>query len=160
MHPNPLVSSLVNYTRVLLEARSPRIAHWDVCFVDSCAEWCVYVETELSLLSENDLVTCQQQAQTQLDVEDLVLPSVSVLLDAWHQFYMTLIFNIHVSQDLYKYLLSTYLFVTGGTSARENVVKDLTMMARDVATCNALKEMEKLLIEDGDDSQDEGQDGR
>ncbi|SAM00281.1 hypothetical protein [Absidia glauca] len=158
MNSSPLVSALVNYTRVLQEARSPRVADWDARFVDRCVAWCVYIETELSLLSESDLLLHQQQAQHELD-NAIAVPSVSILMDALHQFYLTLVANYCVSQDLYRYLLSTYRFLNGdGDRLRENVVEDLSRLARKVATHNVLDDMERLLMEDGDGDLDIGQD--
>lgn len=123
MNSSPLVSALVNYARVLQEAQSPRVADWDARFVDSCVAWCVYIETELSLLSKNDLLLHQQQAQHELD-NSIPVPSLTILLDAWHQFYLTLVANCFVSHDLYRYLLSTYRFLnSGGDCLRENVVE-------------------------------------
>jgi hypothetical protein len=99
------------------------VADWDARFVDRCVAWCVYIETELSLLSESDLLLHQQQAQHELD-NAIAVPSVSVLLDALHQFYLTLVANFSVSHDLYRYLLSTYQFLNDdGGCLRENVVK-------------------------------------
>lgn len=124
MNPSPIVSALVNYTRVLQEAQSPRAALWQSQFIDQCVEWCLYIETELAILSEPQRVSHMKEAQDQLDKDyQLALPPVSLLLNALHHFYISLIGNKNVSHDLYRYLLSTYQFLDGSNTARENLTK-------------------------------------
>ncbi|CAO3586192.1 unnamed protein product [Absidia cylindrospora] len=102
MNTSPIVSTLVNYARILQEAQSPRAALWQSNFIDQI--------------------------------------------------------NKYVSQDLYRYLLSTYTFLDGNATARENLTMDLTRLAGMVATHNVLDEMEKLLVEEVNND-DTGQNG-
>ncbi|ORZ16340.1 hypothetical protein BCR42DRAFT_451301 [Absidia repens] len=160
MNTSPIVFAMINYARVLHEAQSPQAADWPSHFVDRCGEWCLYLETELEALSEDLVDSYQNEAQRQLDRDyQLSLPPKHCLVDAWHHLYMTLISNKCISRDIYRYLLSTYTFMKGNKTARENLTMDLTNLAGMAATDNVLDEMEKLLAEEVNNNGDTRQGG-
>ncbi|CAO3612664.1 unnamed protein product [Cunninghamella blakesleeana] len=112
------------------------------------------IESELAILSNQDIQQCQTRAQQTLTTEwQLSLPPLTTLLDALHQLYLCLIQNIYLSQEVYSYLLSTYQFLNASDSSiRENLTQDLTILANNSATYNILYDMEKILSDDDNDN--------
>ncbi|CAO3643843.1 unnamed protein product [Cunninghamella echinulata] len=59
---------------------------------------------------------------------------------------------MYLPQESYHYLLSTYQFLNSSDSIRENITQDLTILANNAATCKILNDMEKILLEDDNES--------
>ncbi|KAG0746142.1 hypothetical protein G6F16_007028 [Rhizopus arrhizus] len=118
------------------KAKTPSVATWQPHFITQCIDWCVYIETELALLSEQE---CEQiLALTQQQTLDTI-PTLTELLDALHCFFQLLLQNTFLSNSLYFYIMKNYQFLT--IPENDILVKDLTNLAQEAATKNILKEM-------------------
>ncbi|KAI7864074.1 hypothetical protein BDF14DRAFT_1272848 [Spinellus fusiger] len=99
-----LISAIVNYSRVIEEASSPRVASWHPVFLDHCLAWCLYIETELAVLPTEKREQCYQQAGERW----LCVPPLAQLFNARYSLYEVLISNSWVSHDLFIFITKTY----------------------------------------------------
>lgn len=106
---NGLVTTIITLTELLDQAKSPCVATWKPFFITTCTDWCVYIETELSILSDEECLSVCQLAQTKCK---LPIPPLSDLLDALHVFFHTLLENIFTSNSLYLHIMKNYQFLT------------------------------------------------
>jgi hypothetical protein len=104
-----LVNTIITFTQLLTEAKTPCVATWKPFFMSTCTDWCLYIETELALLSEAETERVIKLAHEKSQLE---IPPSSVLLDALHTFFHTLIENVYTSNSLYLYIMKNYQFLT------------------------------------------------
>ncbi|KAI8352528.1 hypothetical protein BD560DRAFT_408899 [Blakeslea trispora] len=126
---SPLIDTIVNYTTLLNQCTSNKVASWTPEFIRECTDWCVYLETELAVLEEDvceDLLR-SAQAKTSLDI-----PSRTHLLDALHQFFYSLLNNPHLPNQVYLYLLKHYQFLT--IPQKDLLLHDLAQLSTQAAT--------------------------
>ncbi|KAI9245517.1 hypothetical protein BDA99DRAFT_565835 [Phascolomyces articulosus] len=132
-----LVTAIANYSQLLEEASSSRVATWKPFFIERCTRWCMYIEAELLALSDlegNDhrLAAVEQSNNTRV-------PELSELFDASHLLYNALIKNIYLSNDMYWTVISTYEFLSLASSSRqETLIEDIAHNAHEAATIDVL----------------------
>lgn len=106
---NGLVTTIITFTELLKQAKSPCVATWKPFFITTCTDWCLYIETELSVLSQEE---CTQVYQLAQEKSKLPIPPLSELLDALHVFFHTMLENVFTSNSLYLYIMKNYRFLT------------------------------------------------
>ncbi|KAI9021742.1 hypothetical protein CLU79DRAFT_887759 [Phycomyces nitens] len=137
----PLATAIVNYSRVLKEASTSRVAFWNPSFLERCSEWCLFIETELMLYSKDLREKCHDLASKKTDS----IPSLLVLLDAQHQLYKTLLVNEYVDDDLYMFITKTYNFSSTTDHSPDMLTEDLSNLAQTAATLEVLCKMQNIL---------------
>lgn len=105
---NELVTAIVTFADVLQQAKTPCVATWKPFFITTCTDWCIYIETELSVQTEKECLQLCQLAQTKSKPP---IPPLSDLLDAMHVFFHTLLENVYTSNSLYLYIMKNYRFL-------------------------------------------------
>ncbi|KAG2207202.1 hypothetical protein INT47_012255 [Mucor saturninus] len=133
---NELVTAIVTFTELLQQAKSPCVATWRPFFITTCSDWCIYIETELAVQTEEESVHLCQQAQSK---SKLPIPPLSILLDALHVFFHTLLENIYTSNNLYLHIMKNYRFLT--IPEKDILTQDLSQLASEAATQNILLDM-------------------
>lgn len=104
-----LVKSIVNYIELLNLAKTPCVAVWRPFFITKCIDWCLFIETELSILTNEE---CLQVCQLVEERVNQPVPPISQLLDALHFFFYTLLKNVFLSNSLYLHIMNHYHFLT------------------------------------------------
>lgn len=100
-----LVDAIVNYSQLYHDAKKPVVATWRPYFIERCANWCVYIETELLAMSDVQAEACRQKA---IELSSATIPELSTLMDALRHFCTTLLGNAFVNNELYWMVMSTY----------------------------------------------------
>ncbi|KAI9499604.1 hypothetical protein BDB00DRAFT_924278 [Zychaea mexicana] len=132
-----LVTAIATYSQILEEAMTPRVATWKPFFIERCTQWCMYIETELLALSDQECDEHRQAAETQCD--NARVPELPELLDAEHQLNSRLIKNIYLSNEMYWTVISTYEFLALASSSRqETLIQDVAQNAHEAATIDVL----------------------
>ncbi|KAI7899989.1 uncharacterized protein BX663DRAFT_554440 [Cokeromyces recurvatus] len=139
-HQEILVKTIIEYTNLLKTTKTKDISNWNVEFIKQCTNWCIYLETELSVLTEEERERIRQLAVASKEQEEI--PSISVLLNAMHEFYYLLIQSIFLSNSVYLYVMKHYRFLTN-TKETDILSKDLTQLSRKAATHNVLGQILK-----------------
>ncbi|KAI8994946.1 hypothetical protein BDB01DRAFT_902610 [Pilobolus umbonatus] len=131
-----LIHTIITYTKLLKQSDTPSVATWQPAFIERCIDWCVFIESELTVLKEDEVAYVLQRAK---DQSPLPIPPLSTLLDALHSLFKLLLQNVYMSHTLYLYILEHYQFLTHPES--DILIKDLTSISRKIATENILKLM-------------------
>lgn len=135
MNPS-LVNAILTFAKLLKEAQTPSVATWQPHFIKQSTDWCLFIETELTLLPDEE---CEQLLTlTQQQTKD-PLPSTNDLLDALHVFFKLLLQNIYMSNALYFHVLKNYRFLT--IQENDVLVKDMASLAHETSSKNILKDM-------------------
>lgn len=108
MEITSLVNAILTFNQLLKEARQPNVASWQPLFITQCTDWCIFIETELASLSNEERQNIRTRAQQ--DTKD-ILPSINQLLDAHHYFFKVLLRNVFLSNDTYLYIMKNYRFL-------------------------------------------------
>lgn len=108
-----LCYAISDYSQLLAEAATPRVEDWPSFVLNNCAKYCLYIETELLTLSEEEAETCRVKAASLCKSP---IPSLDDLRHALRYLYLTLINNVYLPNELYWMICSTYEFldVAGG----------------------------------------------
>ncbi|CAO3642976.1 unnamed protein product [Mucor hiemalis] len=141
MSHQTLVTAIIDYTKLLKQAKTPCVATWKPFFITTCVDWCLLVETELAILSNEECAqVCQLAGEQCTDI-----PPLTELLDALHVFFLTLLQNTYTSNSLYLHLMKNYQFLT--IPDTDILTKDLSQLAHEAALNNVyldiLQELEK-----------------
>lgn len=105
-----LVNTIITYAELLSQSKTPCVATWKPFFISTCTDWCLYIETELAVLSNEETNYVLQLVQKKKGLHEI--PPLSVLLDALHTLFYTLIQNVYLSNTFYLYLMKNYRFLT------------------------------------------------
>ncbi|KAI9321531.1 hypothetical protein BX666DRAFT_992103 [Dichotomocladium elegans] len=132
-----LVEAILNYCELLDEAASPRVATWRPYFIERCAHWCVFIETELIALPNHDAIECLRKAQQQAPNKRSI-PSLDTLSNSLRHLLSVLMKNIYVSNDLYWHILSTYDLYNPNQSPRQLLLEDISNAVNEAASLNVL----------------------
>ncbi|KAI8083639.1 hypothetical protein BDF21DRAFT_492567 [Thamnidium elegans] len=136
MNNNQLVTNIINYIELLNLSKTPCVAVWRPFFITKCIDWCLSIETELSVLSSEECLQVCRQAEENCKQP---VPSVSQLLDALHFFFYTLLKNQFLSNSLYLHIIKNYRFLT--IPDEDILIKDISELSTNAATDNILHDI-------------------
>lgn len=99
-----MVESIANYCEILDEASSARVASWKPFFMDRCLRWCLFIESELAVLSAEEAEHCRIKVMEKRGR----VPSVAKLRNALRELCRVLLVNAHISDSIYWRVLAIY----------------------------------------------------
>ncbi|KAI8969057.1 hypothetical protein BDF20DRAFT_892996 [Mycotypha africana] len=130
-----LEKAVGNYSTVVHMAKTDQVAVWDVEFIKECMHWCIFIETEMSVLTEEQREATIKRAKRHHLHTDMATPEQ--LLDALHHFFYLLLDNTHLNNQVYLFIIKNYQFLN--KPDQQGLCKDLTDLARQSATTNILE---------------------
>ncbi|KAI9261084.1 hypothetical protein BY458DRAFT_557464 [Sporodiniella umbellata] len=133
-----MVHAILTFSKLLKEAKTSSAATWQIENIKQSNDWCIYIETELASLEEQQRQDHFQFAQQKADSP---LPSLDQLLQASHCFFQSLLQNPYISNSLYLYVVRNYRFLT--PTDKEILVKDLVELAQVSVSKNILRDILK-----------------
>lgn len=100
--------AISDYSQLLVAAATPQVEDWPCFILDNCAKYCLYIETELLTLSNDEAELCRAKAA---DLCKISIPALDELRNALRRFYLTLLNNTYLPSELYWKVCSTYVFL-------------------------------------------------
>jgi hypothetical protein len=128
------------YAELLTQAQTPHVATWNSFFIKKCSEWCLSMEAELLLLSNEECESVREQAHQKTKS---TIPPLDQLLDSMHVFFKTLLDNMFTSNNLYLYIMKNYHFLS--VPEETVLMDDMVELSNNAATQNILATMLETL---------------